>query len=140
MKNKQIYILLLIFIVIILFTSFYFINYIRDNQANNTGIDYVRAKVLEVIDSRLVEEKDILGAYVGSQELKIEILSGRFKGQKLIMTNFRLHGDLVYDVVAEEGMEIVVVIEEKEGKLHSVGVDSYARDKVLYLLFYLFLY
>lgn len=44
MKNKQIYILL-IFIVIILFSLFYFVNYIRDNQANNTGIDYVRAKV-----------------------------------------------------------------------------------------------
>jgi len=138
MKNKQIYILL-IFIVIILFTFFCFVNYIRDNQANNTGIDYVRAKVLEVIDSRLIEEKDIPGAYIGSQELKIEILSGRFKGQKLIINNFRLHGDLVYDVVAKEGMEIVVVIEEKEGKLHSVGVDSYARDKGLYILIFLFI-
>ena len=139
MKNKQIYILLLIFIFIILFSLFYFVNYIRDNQANNTGIDYVRAKVLEVIDSRLTEERDIPGAYVGSQELKIEILSGRFKGQKLIINNFRLHGDLVYDVVAEEGMEIVVVIEGREGKLHSVGVDMYSRDKVLYILIFLFI-
>ncbi|MEA3454749.1 MAG: YibE/F family protein [Candidatus Caldatribacteriota bacterium] len=138
MKNKQIYILL-IFIFIILFSLFYFVNYIRDSQANNTGIDYVRAKVLEVIDSRLIEERDIPGAYVGSQELKIEILSGRFKGQKLLLTNFRLQGDLVYDVVAEEGMEIVVLIEERAGKLYSVGVDSYARDKVLYILIFLFI-
>ena len=37
-------------------------------------------------------------------------------------------------------MEIVVVMEEEAGKLYSVGVDSYARDKVLYILIFLFIF
>jgi len=72
--------------------------------------------------------------------LKIEILSGKFKGQKLILTNSRLHSDLVYDVVAEDGMEIVLAVKEREGKSPSIGVDTYARDKVLYILIFLFVF
>ena len=60
---------------------------------DNKDITYVRAKVLEVISSDLTEEGNIPGVYIGTQELKIEILSGEFKGQKLTLTNSRLHGD-----------------------------------------------
>ena len=107
---------------------------------DNKDITYVRAKVLEVIDSNLTEKGNIPGVYAGTQELKNEILSGKFKGQKLILTNSRLHSDLVYDVVAEDGMEIVLAVKEREGKSPSIGVDTYARDKVLYMLIFLFIF
>ena len=142
MVKKRIPILLLIFLIVIISLLFYyFINhYNRDTSTNNKEITYVRAKVLEVIDSDLTEEGNIPGVYTGTQELKIEILSGKFKGQKLILTNSRLHGDLVYDVVAEDGMEIVLAVKEREGRSPSIGVDTYARDKVLYVLIFLFIF
>jgi len=141
MGKKQINIFLWIFIFFIASSLFYyFIIYNRNSSVNNKDITYVRAKVLEVIDSDLTEEGNIPGVYIGTQELKIEILSGKFKGQKLILTNSRLHGDLVYDVVAEEGMEIVIALKEKEGQPPSVGIDTYARDKVLYILIFLFIF
>ena len=143
MEKKQISILLWIFIFFIISSLFYyFIIYNRNSSVDNDNkeITYVRAKVLEVIDSDLTEEGNIPGVYIGTQELKIEILSGKFKGQKLVLTNSRLHGDLVYDVVAEDGMEIVLAVREREGQSPSIGVDTYARDKVLYILIFLFIF
>jgi len=141
MGKKQFNILLWIFIFFIVSSLFYyFIIYNRNSSVENKDITYVRAKVLEVIDSDLTEEGNIPGVYAGTQELKIEILSGKFKGQKLILTNSRLHSDLVYDVVAEDGMEIVLAVKEREGKSPSIGVDTYARDKVLYILIFLFVF
>jgi len=142
MGKKQLNILLWIFIFFIASSLFYyFIIYNRNSSVDNDNkeIIYVRAKVLEVISSDLTEEGYIPGVYIGTQELKIEILSGKFKGQKLILTNSRLHGDLVYDVVAEDGMEIVLAVREREGQSPSIGVDTYARDKVLYILIFLFI-
>ncbi len=143
MGKKQLNILLWIFIFFIVSSLFYyFIIYNRNSSVDNDNkeIIYVRAKVLEVIDSDLTEEGNIPGVYIGTQELKIEILSGKFKGEKLILTNSRLHGDLVYDVVAEDGMEIVLAVKEREGQPPSIGVDTYARDKVLYILIFLFIF
>ena len=141
MGKKQFNILLWIFIFFIASLLFYyFIIYNRNSSVENKDITYVRAKVLEVIDSDLTEEGNIPGVYAGTQELKIEILSGKFKGQKLILTNSRLHSDLVYDVVAEDGMEIVLAVKEREGESPSIGVDTYARDKVLYILIFLFVF
>ena len=141
MMKKHIPILLLIFLIVIISVLFYyFINYYREKSTDSKDITYVRAKVLEVIDSDLTEEGNIPDVYTGTQELKIEILSGEFKGQKLTLTNSRLHGDLVYDVVAEEGMEIVLAIKGREGQSPSVGIDTYARDKVLYILIFIFIF
>jgi len=141
MRKKQSNILLWIFIFFIVSSLFYyFIIYNRNSSVENKDITYVRAKVLEVISSDLTEEGYIPGVYAGTQELKIEILSGKFKGQKVNLTNSRLHGDLVYDVVAEDGMEIVLAVKEREGKSPSIGVDTYARDKVLYILIFLFIF
>ena len=140
MSKKRSNIFLWIFIFFIVSSLFYyFIIYNRNSSVDNKDIAYVRAKVLEVISSDLTEEGYIPGVYIGTQELKIEILSGKFKGQKLILTNSRLHGDLVYDVVAEDGMEIVLAVREREGQSPSVGIDTYARDKVLYILIFLFI-
>lgn len=139
--KKRISILLLIFIIVIVSLLFYyFINHYRNKSTDSKEITYVRAKVLEVIESNLTEEGNIPGVYIGTQELKIEILSGKFKGQKFILTNSRLHGDLVYDVVAEKDMEIVLAVKEREGQPPSVGVDTYSRDKVLYILIFLFIF
>jgi uncharacterized membrane protein len=141
MRKKQINIFLWIFIFFIVSSLFYyFIIYNRNSSVDNKDITYVRAKVLKVISSDLTEEGNIPGVYIGTQELKIEILSGKFKGEKLILTNSRLHGDLVYDVVAEDGMEIVLAVKEREGQSPSIGVDTYARDKVLYILIFLFIF
>ncbi|MBA7530431.1 hypothetical protein ES705_22638 [subsurface metagenome] len=141
MKKKQLNILLWIFIFFIVSSLFYyFIIYNRNSSVDNKDITYARAKVLEVISSNLTEEGNIPGVYIGTQELKIEILSGKFKGQKFTLTNSRLHGDLVYDVVAEDGMEIVLAVKEREGQPPSVGVDTYARDRVLYMLIFLFIF
>jgi uncharacterized membrane protein len=141
MGKKQTDIFLWIFIFFITSSLFYyFIIYNRNSSVDNKDITYVRAKVLEVIDSDLTEEENIPGVFIGTQELKIEVLSGEFKGQKLNLTNSRLHGDLVYDVVAEEGMEIVLAIKKREGQSPSVGIDTYARDKVLYILIFLFIF
>jgi uncharacterized membrane protein len=141
MGKKQINIFLWIFIFFIASSLFYyFIIYNRSSSVDNKDITYVRAKVLEVISSNLTEEGNIPGVYIGTQELKIEILSGEFKGQRLTLTNSRLHGDLVYDVVAEDGMEIVLALKKRESQSPSVGIDTYARDKVLYILIFLFIF
>jgi len=141
MRKKTVKILLLIFLFFIAsLLIYYFVIYNPEPSVNNSDITYVRAKVLEVIDSDLTEEGYIPGVYIGNQELKIEILSGEFKGQKLLLTNSRLHGDLVYDVVAEDGMEIVLAVKQREDSPPSFGVDTYARDKILYILIFIFIF
>ncbi|GAH29301.1 unnamed protein product, partial [marine sediment metagenome] len=65
MGKKQINIFLWIFIFFIISSLFYyFIIYNRNSSADNKNIAYVRAKVLEVIDSDLTEEGNIPGVYI----------------------------------------------------------------------------
>ena len=138
-KNQKI-LLTICCLVIILLAIFYFTFYQKNITAMNKEINYVRAKVLEIINSNLTEQENIPGVYIGTQELKIEILSGEFKGQKLTLTNSRLHGDLVYDVVAEEGMEVILAVKKSNEKSPFMIIDTYARDKVIYLLIFLFIF
>ena len=138
-KNQKI-LLTICCLVIILLAIFYFTFYQKNITAMNKEINYVRAKVLEIINSNLTEQENIPGVYIGTQELKIEILSGKLRGQQFTLTNSRLHGDLVYDVVAEEGMEVVLAVKKSNEKSPFMIIDTYARDKVIYLLIFLFIF
>ena len=138
-KNQKI-LLTICCLVIILLAIFYFTFYQKNITAMNKEINYVRAKVLEIINSNLTEQENIPGVYIGKQEVKIEILSGKLRGQQFTLTNSRLHGDLVYDVVAEEGMEVVLAVKKSNEKSPFMIIDTYARDKVIYLLIFLFIF
>lgn len=138
-KNQKI-LLTICCLVIILLAIFYFTFYQKNITAMNKEINYVRAKVLEIINSNLTEQENIPGVYIGTQELKIEILSGKLRGQQFTLTNSRLHGDLVYDVVAEEGMEVILAVKKSNEKSPFMIIDTYARDKVIYLLIFLFIF
>jgi len=135
-KNQKKLIIIGISILILTFILYFFFE--NNSSIKNKDINYVRAKVLEVISSELHKEGNIPGVFIGKQKIRILILSGQLKGQQFTLTNSRLHGDLVYDVVAREGMEIVLAVKESKKEAPIMVIDTYARDKVIYLLIVVF--
>ncbi len=97
----------------------------------------VKAVVLEVLDNKIQKEADIPDAYIGTQVLKLKITSGKFKGKEIVVTNSKVNGDLVYDVIAKKGMKLVLLMKEIDGEIDSILIDNYSRENAIYLLGFL---
>ncbi len=108
--NKTFSILLSIITIVIAFIP---------SKFNNTQSPKAyKAKVICVDNSNL-EQYGI--AKVGSQSLELEILNGKYKGEKVGGTNL-LMGKMELDSVYQEGMKVLVTPYLKNNKIESVNV------------------
>ncbi|HWQ80125.1 MAG TPA: YibE/F family protein [Anaerovoracaceae bacterium] len=92
-----------------------------------SDIQYVRAKVLDVTAEDLTLD-EALGLYRGSQNLKIEILSGERTGEVFEVQNML---NPAYHVLVKKGMTVVVSLFENDG---NVRVDVFSHDRLPYYL------
>jgi len=96
---------------------------------------YEKAIVLKVNSQDLSEDELVPGIFIGSQELLVEIETGKFKSRQLTVRNPMSR---LYNVNAKEGMEVVLQVVTKDGEISSVSVYNYFREPVLYVLALLF--
>lgn len=127
-------------IITILFIVFlYWFNTSDNTTRNITGavndIKYEKAEVITVLSQSLTEDDSLTGLYVGTQELEVEILTGEHKGEVRTVNNYL---SKYYNVLAGEGMEIIVNIDSAGAEHTKVSVFNYNRIPVLYGLILLF--
>lgn len=79
-----------------------------------SGIEYETAKVLEIMSDTTVVDEEYEGVLRGSKKLKLEILSGRYKGMVSQVTNYY---SAMYNV------------DVKKGDMVSIRVDTYGKDE-----------
>lgn len=112
---------------LVLFASLFF--YARAGRStydrDGVGITYETARVLSVLSDNTEADPDTENVLRGSQELELEILTGRYAGEKVQVTNYL---SAFYNVIAREGGKISVSINTVDEDTYSVSVYNYSRD------------
>lgn len=96
------------------------------------GISFVRAQVTAVVKDNLQSD----GSRVGSQMVKVKILSGAHKGQTYEADSLDSY---LYGAACRTGTRVIVQLSES-GQVVTASVYNYDRSTVLYLLFALFVF
>ncbi|MCD8381659.1 MAG: YibE/F family protein [Clostridiales bacterium] len=101
----------------------------------DSGTEYEKAKVLAVLEDNTVTDESYEGYSVGSTELEIEILSGRYKGDVVEVTNYL---SALYNVDVGEGDWVTVRIDTSDVGEYSVSIYNYYRTPWLVLFVAIF--
>jgi uncharacterized membrane protein len=99
------------------------------------NIEYEEARVLELNKEVLKPDPNLETIKVGYQDIKIEILKGRFAGQKFDIRNAVSR---IYNIKTKPGMTVIAGIYSDAGKVTDVAIYSHKRDFVIYTLVILF--
>lgn len=101
------------------------------------SIDGIKATVLEILG---INEKEIRGENdsIKEQQAKVIINSGSHKGESLVIVNSIDTANLAQDYLLNKGDEILLSIEENEGKIVKGYMYEYDRHKYLLYLVVIF--
>jgi len=107
--------------------------YIKDKL--NKNLTYEIAKVIEVNSEVLNPDPNLASVEVGYQDVTIEILKGKYAGQKFKIRN---GVSRIYNIKVKPGMEVVAGIYTDQGKISQVAIYSHKRSQVSYSLIVIF--
>ena len=96
----------------------------RYTITENSGTEYETARVLSVIEDNTVVDKTVENQKKGSTELKIKILTGRYKGDVCKVTNYY---SSLYNVDVKKGDTVSVRIDTSAEHTYSVSIYNYNR-------------
>ncbi|MGN0985774.1 MAG: YibE/F family protein, partial [Candidatus Enterenecus sp.] len=112
---------------LLLFAALFF--YARAGRStydeNGLGISYESARVLEVLADNTAIDETTENVRRGSQELRVELLTGRYKGEVTEVTNYL---SAFYNVYVQEGDKIAVSVNTTADGRYSLSVYNYSRD------------
>lgn len=116
-----------IFLSIVLFFALYSYSHAGRStyDRDGVGITYETARVLEILADNTQLDPDTENVRRGTQELRVEILTGRYKGNIEGVTNYL---SAFYNVYPDVGDKISVSINTAAEGVYSVSVYNYSRD------------
>ena len=130
-----------VFIVfsVVLFGAIILVNRDRPRYTTtaSTGVEYENAKVLSITEDNSVVDEATEGVLRGSMEMKVEILTGRYKGDVCFITNYF---SSLYNVNVKKGDTICVRIDTTGEGEYNCSVYNYNRIPLtigLILVFFL---
>ena len=95
------------------------------------GVEYENAQVLGILEDNTQEDPAIEGRLRGSQVLELEILTGRYQGQRTLCTNYF---SAMYNVEVEMGDTISVRVDTVSPGTYTVNVYNYNRVPAIILV------
>ena len=101
---------------------------------NASGLGYEKAKVIEVIENTLEEDKNTSSGYRGIQLLKLEIIEGEYQGEIIETTNYLTR---THNILASEGSELIITIDKNNFGYHT-SVYNYSQANTIYFMFAFF--
>lgn len=137
-KNKKDILSILIVLagcILIIFSSrfIYDNKFIKDRL--NKGLNYYEVKIVQVSKEMLQEDPYLHDVELGYQDVKIEFVDGPYKGKQF---NIRNNISRVYNIKVKKDMKVVAGVYVKDGQISDISIYSYKRDKVLYILTFIF--
>ncbi len=99
------------------------------------GITYERARVLEVLADNTALDPTVENVRRGSQTLRVELLSGRWKGDTVETENYL---SAFYNVYVKAGDTVAVSVNTLADGQYSVSVYNYDRSGMLWVMAALF--
>ncbi|MCR5155949.1 MAG: YibE/F family protein [Butyrivibrio sp.] len=109
----------------------------RYTTTSSTGVEFENAKVLAITEDNSVVDEDTEGVLKGSMELKVKILTGRYKGDVCFVTNYF---SSLYNVIVKEGDTVCVRIDTTGDRAYNCSIYNYDRIPLmigLVLVFFL---
>ena len=103
----------------------------REDPAPFRGVEYENAQVLGILEDNTQEDPAIEGRLRGSQVLELEILTGRYQGQRTLCTNYF---SAMYNVEVEMGDTISVRVDTVSPGSYTVNVYNYNRVPAIILV------
>ena len=107
-----------------------------DNMQSTDYAEYETGTVLQILTDSCEADEVAEGAYRGNQTLLVEITSGQYKGETLLVTN--AVGPM-YGEPAAVGQSIVMTVSTYSDGSHTASVFEYNRTPFIYLILGLFL-
>ena len=108
----------------------------RFELEGGVGTEYETARVLEVISDNTVIDTNTDNVKKGSMDLKLQILTGRYKGDICFVKNYL---SAIYNVDVQENDKVSVRIDTNGEGVYSVSVYNYNRMPLVVGLVVLFL-
>lgn len=102
-------------------------------QYNNSTLQYVRGRVVEVLEEELSPQRDFVA---GFQRLKVEILEGTAKGEIVEIDNYIT---AQHNVILKEGARFIVCADIPENVKPVFSVYNYDRSLSTFVMIGLFL-
>ncbi len=124
--------LTVIFILLIVAVSPMFKKNLPNPSYYNQAFE--EATVLEILEEDLVDDPVVDKLVTGTQDLLVEINTGKYKGEVFETTNIL---DKTHNVHAKEKMTVIVGIRETEDGAN-IWVYNHKRENFLYLLLFTF--
>ena len=116
-----------ILLSLLLFVALFF--YARTGRStydeNGLGVTYETARVLKVLADKTAVDETTENVRRGTQELRLEVLTGRYKGDIVDTTNYL---SAFYNVYVREGDKVAVSINTTGDNRYTVGIYNYSRD------------
>lgn len=121
-RNYMIFVIMVIIsIPIMAYSSGIFQNYTRD-------IVYEKAQILEIVSDETTQDPVITDLLVGTQQLKIKMLSGQWEGEEFYIKNSLSR---LYNVNGNYVDKIIVRIALVDGNIQNINVFNYNRWPIL---------
>ena len=100
-----------------------------------------KAKIVKVTDDTGQAHDDGISTDLAYrvQTAKIKVLNGKFKNKEFVIEH-SISGNFAYDIVLEDGNEVILSIEENNTDSPNIYVTDFVRDKYLYALIILFVF
>ena len=96
----------------------------RYTTTSASGTEYENAKVLAITEDNTVADEETEGVLKGSMELKVQILTGRYKGDVCFIPNYF---SALYNVNVKEGDTLCVRIDTTGEGIYDCSVYNYDR-------------
>lgn len=104
-------------------------------DSGGAGVRYETARVLAVLSDDTAPDPETENVRRGSQELRLELLSGRHKGDVAQVTNYL---SAFYNVYVKAGDKVAVSVNTLATGEYSVSIYNYARDLWIWVFIALF--
>jgi len=123
---------------LIMFVSvIWFINKDNKRYQSLSAANYVSGVVKDVIsDNTTVDNIGSEGLRIGEQQLKIEVTSGKHKGEISQITN---NISALYNIYVQKGTKIMLLISTQQNGSYSVSIYGYDRSLILLAAILLFI-
>lgn len=140
MKNKKkpiaFFMIIGFFFLLLLIIAKYDWNQINSYEAYNTEtLSYAKARVTSVSAENLVKDEMDDSRYLGTQDITVEILEGKYKGEEITICN---NLSRTLNVYVREGQKVIIRVDDPENAEAYFSVYSYDREGSIWFMAILF--
>ncbi len=122
-------------LVALFFTAYCLIHFVLiEKEEDSSTSFFVRGKVVNLMQDNTQADDTTEGVLRGSQEVIVEITSGKFKGKQYQTTNYL---STLFNIDAQDGTRVIVRLDPK-GEGYSAFIYSYDRSMIILFMFIFF--